>query len=173
MVTGRVLGEKEIENILLQTEDEEDYVLGEASDKEPDEIIQDDELEEPLLSSSNASPITVLSVPDVLYGRGKKKQRNSDKFVWYGSHPRSSRTPQRNIILHPLGNKGPAKCVVTAVDSWQLFFTDGLLNKIVTNTNQEISEQRKKYIAHVRLMMMILFRRADDLHLFETRLLQN
>lgn len=67
--------------------------------------------------------------------------------MWHGSHARSSRIPQRNIIFHPPGNKGPAKFITcsTALDSWQLFFTDEVLVNIMSNTNQVISEQRKKY----------------------------
>ncbi|XP_013198532.2 piggyBac transposable element-derived protein 4 [Amyelois transitella] len=80
-----------------------------------------------------------------MHGRGRKTQRNCDKFVWYGSHPRSSRTPQRNIIFHPPGNKGPARFITSALESWQLFLTNEVLESLVSNTNQEISEQRKKY----------------------------
>lgn len=136
----RVLNENDIENILLETNDEEGVVLGEELEDEPDKIIQDfrleeehlsvsddpdvvesesdQELEEPLqLRSTVRSPVTVLSVPEVLRGKGRKKQKNSEKFVWYGSHPRLSRTPRRNIFFHPPGNKGPAKFITTALDS--------------------------------------------------------
>lgn len=37
----RVLNENDIENILLETNDEEGVVLGEELEDEPDEIIQD------------------------------------------------------------------------------------------------------------------------------------
>ncbi|GBP71879.1 PiggyBac transposable element-derived protein 4 [Eumeta japonica] len=169
MASRRNLKENEIERILLHSEDGEDLFLGEASEEEQDEVIQDFrddvilsespdalEVESPQDSdeeidevssqlSSNTSPVTVLSVPDILRGRGRQKQKSSEKFVWHGSHPRSSRTPQRNIIFHPSGNKGIAKSVATGLDSWQLFFTNEVLEKIESHTNQEISEQRKKY----------------------------
>lgn len=154
----------------MEAEDEEDIGVGEASEDEPDEIMEDfhlleedensqtledellqdsdEELEESSQLGYNTSPVTILSVPEVLHGRGRKKQKTSDKFVWYVSHPRASRTPQRNIVLHPPGNKGPAKLITNALDSWQLFFTNDILKNIMSNTNQENSEQSKKYKSH-------------------------
>lgn len=158
MASRRKLNENEIENTLLETDDEESIVLGDELEDESDEIIQDFRLEEDSLSTSDdpevvesesdeeveassqlrstITPVTVLSVPEVMRGKGKN---NSEKFVWYGSYPCSSRTPRRNIIFHSPGNKGPAKFITNAFDSWQLFFIDEVLEKIVSYRNQEIS----------------------------------
>lgn len=101
MASPRILNENEIENILLETEDEEGILLGEEIEDEPDEIIQDFRLEEEHLSASanpdilesesdeeieeslqsTIVPVTVLSVPEVLRRKSNKKQKNSETFV--------------------------------------------------------------------------------------------
>lgn len=85
------------------------------------EIYSGEELEKFPPASFNASPDTLLSAPYVLHGRG---QKNCYKFVWYGSHLRIFCAPQRNIIFHHSGNKGPARFITTALESLQLFLTN-------------------------------------------------
>ncbi|CAK1598455.1 unnamed protein product [Parnassius mnemosyne] len=169
MASRKNLSENEIQNLLLDVRDEDEVFLGDELEDELDEIIPDfrdeqvpveedgfnhetdlesseEEIEEDIVQVRiTNSPVTVLTVPEVLRGKGTKKQRTSEKFLWYGTHRRSSRTPQRNIIFHAPGNKTLAKFTTSALDSWKLFFTDEILHMIVTYTNLEISEQRKKY----------------------------
>ncbi|CAG4953459.1 unnamed protein product [Parnassius apollo] len=169
MASRKNLSENEIQNLLLDVRDEDEVFLGDELEDELDEIIPDfrdeqvpveedgsnhetdlesseEEVEEDIVQVRiTNSPVTVLTVPEVLRGKGTKKQRTSEKFLWYGTRRRSSRTPQRNIIFHAPGNKALAKFTTSALDSWKLFFTDEILHMIVTNTNLEISEQRKKY----------------------------
>lgn len=143
MASSKNLSENEIQSLLLDIRDEDEVFLGDELEDELDEIISDfrdeqvpveedgsnheadlesseEELEEDIVQVRiRNSPVTVLTVPEVLRGKGTKKQRTSEKFVWYGTHRRSSRTPQRNIIFHAPGNKGPAKFTTSALDSWK------------------------------------------------------
>ncbi|CAG4960896.1 unnamed protein product [Parnassius apollo] len=141
MASRKNLAENEIQNLLLDVRDEDEMFLGDELEDELDEIIpdfrdeqvpveEDGSNHETNLESSEEeiaedivqvrirnSPVTVLTVPEVLRGKGTKKQRTSEKFLWYGTHRRSLRTPQRNIIFHAPGNKGLAKFTTSALDS--------------------------------------------------------
>ncbi|CAG4962595.1 unnamed protein product [Parnassius apollo] len=146
MTSRKNLSENEIQNLLLDVRDEDEVFLGDELEDELDEIIPDfrdeqvpveedgsnhetdlesseEEIEEDIVQVRiTNSPVTVLTVPEVLRGKGTKKQRTSEIFLWYGTHRRSSRTPQRNIIFHAPGNKALAKFTTSALDSWKLFF---------------------------------------------------
>ncbi|KAK0046844.1 piggyBac transposable element-derived protein 4 [Biomphalaria pfeifferi] len=56
-----------------------------------------------------------------------------------------TRIPQRNKVTGQPGNKGEARDISSGILAWSLFFTDDLLNDIVTHTNAEIVVQRRRY----------------------------
>ncbi|KAK0060041.1 piggyBac transposable element-derived protein 4 [Biomphalaria pfeifferi] len=52
---------------------------------------------------------------------------------------------KRNKVTGQPGNKGEARDISSGILAWSLFFTDDLLNDIVTHTNAEIVVQRHRY----------------------------
>lgn len=67
-------------------------------------------------------------------------------FKWSGKvGKQSGRTARRNLVIHLPGNKGASRCVTSGIAAWSLFFTDDILNTIVSFTNAEIRLQRKRY----------------------------
>lgn len=145
--SSRQLTDDMIERLLELDSDDEEFIGGMESDDEPDEIIEEfrdeefsSEDEETLanLQARTSNFLKVLSVPRRMYG--------SKKYKWSGEVPKKSgRTPRRNIVLHPAGNKGPAKKVSTILEAWSLFFDDENLGRICLYTNAEINVQRQKY----------------------------
>lgn len=74
------------------------------------------------------------------------KLRGKNEFKWSGKMGKqSSRTPRRNLVIHLPGNKGAARGVTSGIAAWSLFFTDDILNTIVSSTNKEIRLQRERY----------------------------
>uniref|UniRef100_A0A1B6E438 PiggyBac transposable element-derived protein domain-containing protein n=1 Tax=Clastoptera arizonana TaxID=38151 RepID=A0A1B6E438_9HEMI len=55
------------------------------------------------------------------------------------------RTRRANIIIHLPGVKAYAKNARTALECWELFFGEDILNIIVTNTNMHIAEETSTY----------------------------
>ncbi|CAG4990537.1 unnamed protein product [Parnassius apollo] len=138
-----------IERFLEYDSDEDEIVGGAESDSEPDEITDDfhhdesssDSEDNQTLASLQARTSNLLKafeLPTRLYG--------ANRYKWSGETPQfSGRTPRRNIILHPPGNKGPAKQISTCLEAWSLFFDEDVLGRIVSFTNAEITLQRQYY----------------------------
>jgi hypothetical protein len=81
--------------------------------------------------------LKVLKVPTNLYGK--------NKYKWSATVPVRTRTPIRNLVIGQPGNKAAAVGVSSIISAWSLFFSDDILNDIVTYTNLEIAVQRLKY----------------------------
>nr|CAI5846797.1 unnamed protein product [Callosobruchus analis] len=63
-------------------------------------------------------------------------------YVWTTKPKKEGKTPSINVVhVRP----GPVKRLVRPASNFQLFFHDGLLEKVVLHTNQEINRQSKKY----------------------------
>lgn len=143
----RHLMDDAIGRFLEDDSDNDDFVGGMESDGEPNEIIQDfhenssDSEDDEILANlqdRSSNFLKVLDVPTRMYG--------ANRYKWSGEAPQSSgRTPRRNIILHPPGNKGSAKEISSPLDAWSLFFDDDTLGRILFYTNAEIKLQREKY----------------------------
>ncbi|CAG5044767.1 unnamed protein product [Parnassius apollo] len=148
-IERRELTNESIERFLEYDSDEDEIVGGAESDSEPDEITDDfhhdesssDSEDNQTLASLQARTsnlLKVFEVPTRLYG--------ANRYKWSGETPQfSGRTPRRNIILHPPGNKGPAKQISTCLEAWSLFFDEDVLGRIVSFTNAEITLQRQNY----------------------------
>ncbi|CAG5020671.1 unnamed protein product [Parnassius apollo] len=100
MASRKNLSENEIQNLLLDVRDEDEVFLGEKLEDELDEIIpnyrdeqvpveedgsnhetdlesSEEEIEEDIVQVRiKNSPVTVLTVPEVLRGKGTKKSKN-------------------------------------------------------------------------------------------------
>ncbi|CAH1973428.1 unnamed protein product [Acanthoscelides obtectus] len=77
---------------------------------------------------------------------GGHNGRNGPKQKWSKSPPTSStRTRSHNIILHLPGVKSSAKSAKTALECFSLFFSDDIINLLVTCTNQYIEVVRGKF----------------------------
>ncbi|CAH1968508.1 unnamed protein product [Acanthoscelides obtectus] len=143
---------EQIENWLVEASDEE-QVGGSNSESELDEITQSDhnsasEIDELSAHSSEFSD----NEDDGCAGQYDKfyftrhNGRNGPKQKWSKSPPTSStRTRSHNIILHLPGVKSSAKSAKTALECFSLFFSDDIINLLVTCTNQYIEVVRGKF----------------------------
>ncbi|KAK0059506.1 piggyBac transposable element-derived protein 4 [Biomphalaria pfeifferi] len=101
----------------------------EDSDTEPEGQAEDSDTETEGVNAIDV--LQVLKVPVNLAGK--------NKYKWSGSVPLRTRIPQRNKVTGQPGNKGEARDISSGILAWSLFFTDDLLNDIVTHTNAEYS----------------------------------
>ena len=105
--------------------------VSEPPSVEADHVESDDEIE------TDENLLKVLKVPANMYGK--------NKYKWSANVPVRTRTAMRNIFIGQPGNKGAAIGVSSIIAAWSLFFSDNVLNDIVTYTNMEIAVQRLKY----------------------------
>nr|CAI5845220.1 unnamed protein product [Callosobruchus analis] len=66
-------------------------------------------------------------------------------YVWTTKPKKEGKTPSINVVHVRPGPVPAVKGLVQPASNFQLFFPDGLLEKVVLHTNQEINRQNKKY----------------------------
>lgn len=151
-----------IENILgeLESADEsDDLVQYNQSDHETnseEELSQSDPENVEVESEQSDSS----SDDQILPPKKKKKQNNprnyygKNKFKWSAEPPNPNvRTRKHNIISHLPGNIGPAKQLgkyCSHLSSWELLFTQEILDEIILRTNEKLSQIRLKLSASDR-----------------------
>ncbi|KAI4463761.1 hypothetical protein MML48_4g00005456 [Holotrichia oblita] len=98
--------------------------------------ILDDIREEDEVSASSETEDTQRKI---LYGKNGHRWATSSLAV------KKIKNAQENIIIHLPGRKNDARSVGSIRETWNLFITDELVEKITTYTNQEINRQKMKY----------------------------
>jgi hypothetical protein len=63
------------------------------------------------------------------------------EVTWSTIPPKRSRISPENVMTKPAGLSEEAKAAVTEGDLWSLFFTEEILDEIVTWTNQKIEDR--------------------------------
>lgn len=133
--------------------DEEQDVGGSESENEADEVIQSDhesasEIEEsserPDVSSDSDEDVSAR--PGDSYFLSRHRGRNGPPQKWSKTPPLSTvRTRAHNIVLHLPGVKQSAKSAKSPLECFNLFFTNEILDLLVTNTNKYIEKIRDKF----------------------------
>lgn len=65
--------------------------------------------------------------------------------VWHANAPRQYRTSSKNIVIHLPGVKKVAKNAKSPIDCWKLFFSDSMIEKIVSYTNIYLQKARAHF----------------------------
>lgn len=99
--------------------------------------------------TDNASNIVYLSSlekhKNIIWPK-TRNMRGKNGHLWTSTHKtRSSRAPRRNIIHFRQRPINTATNKESPVDCFKLFITPDIINRIVTNTNVEISQKIEKY----------------------------
>lgn len=139
---------------LLNREDLTYDSLSEASDSDEDFVIEDSIHDS---DSDIEIPEASSNVPATSKGDNPQLPRLGNNFQGKNGHrwssvkpSRQGRTAAKNLITHLPGTKGNARLATTILQSWELFFSQEIINIIVEHTNEEIMRQQIKYSKDVR-----------------------
>ncbi len=79
----------------------------------------------------------------------RKRNLDPTEITWTTKAPQRARVSPENIMTKPAALSEEAKAAVTEEDLWSLFFSQQILDEIVTWTNQKIEARilEKNYTA--------------------------
>lgn len=158
--TSKKLTQREIEDLARrydegETDLEDNGVICSEDEESEDELVQDSCVEDDMSAeelsegdveqdTNNKENTNVLSsAPQskgkIIYGK--------NRYKWYDTPftSRTTRTQQKNIVIHLPGPKGLARSAETEFETWKLFFDEEIMTEIVDHTNEEIERQSAKY----------------------------
>ncbi|KAJ8966820.1 hypothetical protein NQ314_003282 [Rhamnusium bicolor] len=128
------------DNIEVESESESSTKYSEESDNESDNQSIEKDGEDNIPLARCVTKDSRIIVPT------KERLKGKNDHLWSTEPPlQSKRISKRNIIHFQPGSKGSAKEVIRPIDCFLHFFHNGIINKIVQHTNEEIQSKAEKY----------------------------
>lgn len=128
---------------LLENSDDEEEDFEDSSDTDSEDDVQerneDSETEQEDSSDEETDEDNSVAGTNYFIGKDKTTKWYKDPFQV------SLRTRPHNLIRHLPGPIGDARLAKSAAECWKLFFTDDILDTVVTCTNQYINFIKNKY----------------------------
>lgn len=128
---------------LLENSDDEEEDFEDSSDTDSEDDVQerneDSETEQEDSSDEETDEDNSVAGTNYFIGKDKTTKWYKDPFQV------SLRTRPHNLIRHLPGPIGDARLAKSAAECWKLFFTDDILDTVVTCTNQYINFIKSKY----------------------------
>nr|CAI5849289.1 unnamed protein product [Callosobruchus analis] len=188
-MSGRPLTGKELEELANQISSDseadddievENVWASDDSIADPDFISDDNDVEEAfenelmnghVTANEVASYCVLVPETDSLLGK--------NGYVWTTKPKKERKTPSINVVHVRPGPVPAVKGLVQPAINFQLFFPDGLLEKVVLHTNQEINRQNKKYkvtsqtVSETNLVLLVELKSLLGLYILAADLKDN
>ncbi|PSN34708.1 hypothetical protein C0J52_21188 [Blattella germanica] len=129
-------------------------ILDELSEEEFDSDFTSDTEDNVEYQSDHNSEIS----DSELSGKSDDEESDSETLQgknghsWTKKAPPASRTPARNLVLRIPGPRGRARSIQTEVESWEILFSEDMVECITVHTNEEIERQAQKYSESVHFV---------------------